>query len=166
VSDTYYRQQAERRRAGLLVAGIALAAVGLLAVGGHLLYYDACTGSYARSPRDVVSAYVAALRQGDLSQTQECWQHLTYYDLEAGCSEICVSRFAGASFDVTSLEVSEPQTIGRRATVHVTVEIACSNGSSHDGEVILDGIATAPPWRHWAIVRSTIGGTLAEAWCK
>jgi hypothetical protein len=168
MSDEFYQERARRRTRLLLVAG-GLAAVVICAVAGVVsLLYDACTKSFDRSPRAVVFAYLDAVTRGDLPVAQECWEHHTYYDLEAGCSEICLSRVLGTRFEVLDLELGDPHgSADGRANLLATVSIVCAEGGeSHDAEIRLDSVGSNLPWKHWSIVHSTFGGTLADPWCR
>jgi hypothetical protein len=46
------------------------------------------------------------------------------------------------------------------------VDLSCPDGEQHTAEIILDGIDSEVPWRHWKIVRSDFGGPLSDPWCK
>jgi hypothetical protein len=168
MSDAYYQERARRRTRRLILAAALLAAVACPVVGVLSLFYDACTGGFDRSPRAVVEVYAAALAQGETLQAQECWEHEAYYDLGAGCSEICISRFSGAGFGVVEINVGQPYaTPAGRSNLPVTVTIACAGGGpTHSAEIVLDSVGADLPWRHWAIIHSTLGGTTAEAWCR
>jgi len=151
----------------VIIVGI-LAVVICIVAGGASLFYDACTKSFDRSPELVISAYVNAVGWGDLETVQECWQHETFYDMEAGCSEICLARALGAQFEVQDVMLGAVEsTPDGRSNLGVTVSIACSgDGQEHTAEITLDSVGGNWPWKHWAIVRSTFGGTVAESWCK
>jgi hypothetical protein len=168
MSDAYYQERARRRTRVLLVAGALLAVVVCTAAGIASLLYDACTRSFDRSPQAVVSAYVDAVARGDLPVAQECWEHHTYYDLEAGCSEICLARVLGSRYERVDLELGQPSvTPAGRANLLATVSIACTPGGElHTAEILLDSVAGDVPWKHWAIVHSTLGGTVADPWCQ
>jgi len=168
VSDAYYQERARRRTRTLWMVG-GLAVVVVCAIGGVVsLLYDACTKSFDRSPRGVVSAFVEAVGRGDVAVAQECWEHQVYYELEAGCSEICLSRVFGTQYEVVDLRLGAPYaTPEGRAKLQATVSILCAEGGAeHTGEILLDSVAGKVPWKHWAIVQSTFGGTVAEPWCK
>lgn len=168
MSDEYYAQRA-RRRTRLYLALVGVAVLALLAfLGFRALYHDACTGSYDRSPRSVVLAYVHAVGQGNLPAAQGCWQHDAYYQLDAGCSEICLSRAAGAQFQISEVTLDTPSTTPQgRANLKATVTIACTQGgAAHTGEIVLDSVVSNLPWKHWSIVHSAFGGTAVAAWCK
>jgi hypothetical protein len=91
----------------------------------------------------------------------------TYYDTEAGCSEICLSRVLGTSFRVIDLTPSEPYTEGGRARIRAMVSATCPGGDQPlRGEILLDDITRAVRWRHWKIVQSRLGGTSAQPWCR
>jgi hypothetical protein len=167
MSDEYYQEQARRRTRNLVIVVALVAVVACGAFALFNLFRDACTQSFDRSPRAVVSSYVEAIARGDLPAAQACWEHETFYDLEAGCSEICLSKATGAGYKAVDIAIAEPVTTPEgRAHLAATVSIACPDGGTHSGEVLLDSIGTDAPWRHWAIIHSTIGGTVAQPWCK
>ena len=168
MSDTYYLEWAARRaRLWWILGGIA-AAVVLVSLIIRALLYDACTRSFDRSPRSIVSTFVEAVGRGDAAVAQECWEHHAYYELEAGCSEICLSRALGARYRVVDIALDSPHiTPAGRANLQATVFIECADsGEEHTGEILLDSVGGNVPWKHWAIIHSTFGGTLAEPWCK
>jgi hypothetical protein len=168
MSDSYYQERAKRRTRTLLILGGLVMAVACVALGVVSLMYDACTKSFDRSPRSVVSAYVSAVQLGNAPVAQGCWQHQAFYELDAGCSEICLSKVWGSQYELTGLTVDEPQTTSTgRANLKATVSIACTqSGETHSGEILLDSVKANVPWRHWTIIHSTFGGTVAEPWCK
>jgi hypothetical protein len=168
MSDAYYQERAARRTRTLLIAVGLVAIVACVVAGVASLFYDACTRSFDRSPQAVVSAYVEAVERGEANVAQECWEHETYYDLEAGCSQVCLSRALGAQYDLIDVALAPAQvTPGGRANVEVTVAIACTEGGEdHTAAIVLDSVGGNVPWKHWAIIHSTLGGTVAEAWCK
>lgn len=168
MSDAYYQERARRRTRRLVVAIALVSLVGCLVAGVLALFYDACTRSLDRSPQAVVQAYVEAVRNGNARQAQECWEHEAYYDLEAGCSEVCLSRFYGASFEVRDIALGAPYTSpGGRANIEASLSLACSGSDeAHNAEILLDSVGTGLPWRHWAIIRSELGGTAVSAWCQ
>jgi hypothetical protein len=168
MSDAYYQERARRRTRRLVVAAILVSLAGCLVAGVLALFYDACTRSFDRSPQAVIQAYVEAVRVGNAPRAQECWEHEAYYDLEAGCSEVCLSRFYGAAFEVRDVAVGRPYTTpAGRANIEAGVTIVCAgSGEVHTAEILLDSVATEFPWRHWAIVHSELGGTAISAWCR
>jgi hypothetical protein len=168
VSDAYYQERA-RRRARVGLTALAVVVIVLCAVAGvGSLFYDACTKSFDRSPQAVVSAYLEAIGRGDAGIAQECWEHSHYFEIGAGCSEICLARVLGAQYQVVDLTASSPSTTAEgRANLVVTASIACAEGGQgHVAEIVLDSVGSDVPWKHWAIIRSTFGGTVAEPWCK
>ncbi|MFN2183280.1 MAG: hypothetical protein ACK2UA_14865 [Anaerolineae bacterium] len=168
MSDSYYQERARRRTRILLIAGVvAVIAVVVIAVFWSL-YRDACTGSFERSPSAVVAAYLEAIGRGDAAAAQACWQHEAYYELEAGCSEICLAKVYGAQFTIVDVVPGEPYTTPEgRHNLETAVTVACTDGGeTHTAQVLLDSVAGDPPWKHWTIVHSTFGGTVVEPWCK
>jgi hypothetical protein len=168
MSDTYYRERAARRtRRWLILAGIA-AAIVVIALVTRTLLYDACTRSFDRSPRSIVSTFVEAVGRGDAAVAQECWEHDAYYELDAGCSEICLSRILGTQYEVLDIALDSPHiTPEGRANLRATVSIQCADsGEEHSGEVLLDSVGSNVPWKHWAIIRSTFGGSVPDPWCE
>lgn len=168
MSDTYYRERAGRRaRVWWMLGGLAIA-VALAILVTRALFYDACTRSFDRSPRSIVMAFADAVGRGDGAAAQGCWEHQAYYDLEAGCSEICLARVLGAQYRVVDVALESPYTTSDgRANLRAIVSVACAEGGeAHSGEILLDSVGGNVPWKHWAIIRSTFGGTVAEPWCK
>lgn len=168
MSDAYYQERARRRTRILMIVGALLIVAVLAYLGFRLLSYDACTGGFDRSPRSIVAAFVDAVGKGDALVAQECWEHFAFYELDAGCSEICLSKAYGAQFRVEDITIEQPYTTPEgRANLQVTVSIACTEGGeTHTAEILLDSVASELPWRHWAIIHSTFGGTVTEPWCK
>jgi hypothetical protein len=168
MSDEYYAQRAARRTRIAFMLGGVVVLVLLALLGLRSLFYDSCTHSYDRSPQAVVQAFSDAVARGDTPSVQGCWEHYAYFEVGAGCSEICLSKVAGAPFEVTQISPGETSiTPEGRASLPVTVTIACADGSAtHTGEVVLDSVGGQVPWKHWAIIRSSFGGSIAEPWCK
>jgi hypothetical protein len=168
MSDEYYAQRAARRTRLALLLGAAAVAVLLTLLGLRSLFYDSCTHGFDRSPSAAIQAFTDAVSRGDIPAAQGCWEHFAYFEVAAGCSEICLSKVAGARFQVTEIALGETSiTPARRANLPVTVTNACADGSAtHSGEILLDSVAGQLPWKHWAIIHSTFGGTVAEPWCR
>ncbi len=168
MSDAYYQERARRRARLWWIVGAAVAVILLTALGSKALLYDACTRSLDRSPRSIVLTFVNAVGRGDAPVAQECWEHHAYYELEAGCSEICLSRVYRVQYEVADVTLGKPYTTpGGRANLKATVSIACAgSGQTHTGEILLDSVGANVPWKHWAIIHSSFGGTIAEPWCK
>lgn len=168
MSDTYYQERARRRTRILWIVGaVAVVAIVIVAVAWSL-YSDSCTRSFERSPTAVISTFLEGVGRGDWPAAQACWQHEAYYDLEAGCSEICLSKVYGAQFEILDIVPGEPYTTPEgRHNLETTVTIACTEGGdSHTAEILLDSVASDLPWKHWTIVHSTFGGTIVDPWCK
>jgi hypothetical protein len=168
MSDAYYQERSARRtRILLMVGGIVVVVICIVAAVASV-FYDACTKSFDGSPQAVVEAYVEAVRKGDSEVAQECWEHETFYELDAGCSEICLSRFYGAEFEVGDVVIGQPVgTSEGRSNLSATVPIVCTDtGDEHVAEILLDSVGSNLPWRHWTIIQSTLGGSTAEQWCK
>lgn len=166
MSDTFYREQAARRRRRLLLIGIPFVSLICLAFGVYSALRDTCTGSFERSPEAVIRSYVAAIAQGDPRTAQACWDHLAYLDLESGCSEICLSRLWGTPYALQEVQLSQPVVESRRARIQAQVEISCPDGAAHTAAITLDSVSADLPWRHWKIIRSDLGGPLSAPWCK
>ena len=168
MSDAYFRERAARRaRCRWILIGCGVVVI-LVLLGIRVLLYDSCTRSFDRSPRSVITTYAEAVSRGDLPVVQACWQHHTYYDLGAGCSQICLDRVSGAQYRITELTL-EPETTAPdgRANLVATVSIECTqSGETHSGEILLDSVGGNVPWKHWAIIHSSFGGTVAEPWCR
>ncbi len=168
MSDAYYQEQAKRRTRRLLIAGAIAVLIVLVLAVLWAMFHDACTGSFDRSPRSVVSTFLEAVGGSDLLTAEGCWKHGAYYDLEAGCTEICLSKVYGAQFQIVDIALDEPRTTpDGRTNMEATVSITCNaDGAAHTASILLDSIGSGLPWRHWTITRSTFGGSVAEPWCK
>jgi hypothetical protein len=168
MSDQYYREQAALRARKLWLAGGAVALVGCLAFGIVSLYYDSCSGGFDRSPETVLRGYAGSVSEGKVEAAQACWDREAFFDLEAGCSQICLQSVSGNRFEVVAVEVGQVERVeGSRARLPAQLTVAClNNGESHIAEIDLNSAAREYPWRHWHIVYSTLGGTVAEPWCR
>lgn len=168
MSDAYYQERAARRTRSLLIAGGLLLVAGCLAAAVLSLFYDACTRSLDRSAEAIVRTYAEAVSRGDAAVAQECWQHEAYYDLDTGCSEICLSRVLGVPFHVAELSMgtSEDTPDGRSHLVATVSAVCTESGLGYTSTILLDSVSGNWPWRHWSIIESGLGGTVAEPWCK
>lgn len=137
-------------------------------VGVFRTYHDSCTGSTERSPQAVIESYTEAVHQGDLSRVKNCWHHDPYYETDTGCSELCLSKIMGNQFEITNIEFGEEYRSGDgRTNMNVSVSISCSQSNEdHEAEITLDTTGQNYPWRHWHIIYSTFGGSVAQLWCK
>lgn len=168
MSDQYYRERATRRARVVWIGlglMIFLGCFYLVVVG---LFQDDCTKSFNRSPEAVIGSYLDAVSQGRAVDAQACWQHDAFFDLEAGCSEACLSQVYGHNFELDDLKLSNLEsTQASRARIQASITILCtSSGQTHEGEIELDSVSQNLPWRHWEIIRSTVGGTIAKPWCQ
>lgn len=168
MSDQPYHQRgATRAKALWVILGVALTfgCIYIVVVG---LFRDDCTNSLDRSPREVTRSYLEAVSGGEVLDAQACWQRETYFDLDAGCSEVCLVLVYGNQFDLVDVQLMQPTTTSRgRANVQSEVSIVCTvSGETHRGEIVLESVGRDLPWRHWEIVRSGVGGTVAEPWCS
>jgi hypothetical protein len=168
MSDSYYQERARRRTRILWIVGAVVILAILVIVVIWSLYRDSCTGSFERSPTAVVSAFLEAVGTGEVAAAQGCWEHDAYYELEAGCSEICLSGVYGAQFEIVDIVPGEPYSAPEgRANLEATITIACTEGgNAHTAEILLDSVGGDVPWKHWTIIHSTFGGTVVEPWCK
>lgn len=166
MADREFLERAARQRRMYILLGIVLLLVvcGVFAVRNS--FYDLCTGSFNRDPKGVVEAYLAAISSGDPVRAQDCWDHNAFFDLSAGCSEICLTRIMGTELSVQKVELSGPTTADGRARIEAQVEAACAQGQTVNGELTLDSVSTALPWKHWRVIRSDVGGTANQPWCK
>jgi len=48
----------------------------------------------------------------------------------------------------------------------VQVNVTCADGEQESGVLVLDALAGQVPWKHWRVNESTVGGTVAEPWCR
>jgi hypothetical protein len=167
MSDTEYRERAARQGRAALAVATAIVLVACVGFGAASAFRDSCTGSFERSPRSVVLAFFTALTGGQGERVQRCWDSLAYYELDAGCSQICLSRIMGTQYRLVDLSLSESYSEGGRQRITAAVSVTCPESEAlYRGEVVLDGIGQNVPWRHWKIARSSFGGRLAEPWCK
>ncbi len=167
MSDTYYRERLARRNRRLALSAALICLPVIVYLLGRLLYYDHCTAGYDRRPESVVRSLIGMVRRGERDALTRCWDNHAYYDLNAGCSEICLQRVLGTQFEVTSLQVGEPYAAENgRLNLVVGVTVACPDGQQYSGEVTLDTVAANLPWRHWKIIQSTLGGSIGQLWCK
>ncbi|TEU12876.1 MAG: hypothetical protein E3J25_06600 [Anaerolineales bacterium] len=168
MSDAYYQERARRRARLWWIVGAAVAVILLAALGSRALLYDACTRSLDRSPRSIVLTFVTAVGRGDAPVAPESGARPANNALAGGCSEICLSRVYRVQYEVADVTFGEPYTTpGGRANLKATVSIACAgSGQTHTGEILLDSVGANVPWKHWAIIHSSFGGTIAEPWCK
>ena len=168
MSDEFYREQATRRARIWWLMGSLVISIICLYAGFVSLFRDDCSKSYNRSPEAVISAYMDAIKRGDIEHAQACWEHEAYYELESGCSEMCLSRASGMQFSVENIKIADPITTpDGRANILLSVMVNCAeNGEAFTGEITLDGVGQDIPWRHWKIISSTFGGTAVEAWCQ
>ncbi len=167
MSDQYYQVRAQRQRRIIIITLILVVVVLCSAVTFWTFYYDDCTGSLNRDPVQVARSYLNGLQQGNITQVRKCWRLDPYYNVNSGCSEICLSRVAGHPYEIQTLTAGEPHiNQNNRAVIDVTITIACPNtNQSHTGILRMDTIKADAPWKHWSVISSTIGGTYLEPWC-
>lgn len=168
MSDTYYRQLAIQRRKRYILISAILISIACISISLMSVFRDNCTGSFDRDPETVVLSFIDAIQTGNQAAPRRCWQDAPYFDIESGCSEICIQRIMGTSYRLDELELQEPvSTEDGRAQITAEVVIACpDNEEQFQGEIVLDSIAQDVPWRHWKIIYSTFGGPLSDPWCK
>ncbi len=167
MSDADYaeRMGAMRRRLWWLAGGMLLASCLGSAMFG--IFYDSCTRSFDREPRSVVESYLTAVRLGNLDGVRACWEPDAYFSLETGCSEICLSKFLGADFEIEAIRLEEAAPSGPAGLRQLAiVELRCSAGGLETGTLELGTPGAEVPWQHWNIQRSTIGGSVADPWCR
>jgi hypothetical protein len=167
-SDTHFRERAARQRRQVVIVAAVVAAFACTYFGITGVLRDDCTGSFDRAPRSVVTTFVNTIAHGDGDRMRRCWEHNVYYDLDAGCSEICLSRMLGTSYRVLDISLTGPYVTEQgRANIVATIRVTCPDrDQQHSGEILLDGIASNVPWRHWKIIKSTFGGSLGSQWCQ
>lgn len=54
---------------------------------------------------------------------------------------------------------------GRSDEGGMVIAICSGSDEHHEAKIILDKTVQNYPWRHWHIIFSTSGGTVAEPWC-
>jgi len=166
-SDQFYARQASRQRRMILLAGLGLLLLACAFAGVRNAFYDRCTASFDRGAESVAQSYLAAIRDGNASRVQDCWDHQQYYELEAGCSEICLSRLMGAQFEVIELTPGEPiEAENARQQMWVDVSARCPAGEDVSGQILLDSVSANVPWKHWRVLQSSVGGSPAQRWCE
>jgi hypothetical protein len=167
MGENYYRKKATRRNLiiFLSIGVIVMAVFGVYFVRN--IYYDICTQSFIRQPEEVIRSYIEAISQGNSTIVQRCWDRDAYFDLESGCSEICVEHILGTSYQVIEINLVDPFiTANGRSNLHASITISCSQDEAiHHGDILLDSVSSDLPWKHWKIIHSSFGGTIAEPWC-
>lgn len=165
--DEHYQARASRQRRILVIVGVlvVMAACAFFAINNT--FYDRCTASFNRDPQAVVSSYLDAISKGDLNRVQNCWVRANYFDINSGCSELCLSRVLGTAYAIKKVDVGQPVTAENgRGTIQAGVTVTCPGGADASGEITLDAVAGGVPWKHWRVARSTIGGSATQPWCK
>jgi hypothetical protein len=168
VTDEYFREQSARRARRLyLISGLVIGVI-CLGIGVISLFYDSCTRSFDRAPQTVISSYIDWISQGNPSQAQKCWDRDAYYNLDSGCSEICLQRNLGKQLVITSVSFDPTQVSSSDGLLmNGTLEVTCQqSGKVEKGQFTLHTPNQSVGWKHWQIRNSSIGGTLAEPWCK
>lgn len=166
MSDDQFINRAARQRKLIIVLLVLATSGACLFFAVRNTFYDRCTASFDRSPQAVAQHYLAAVAGGDADRAQSCWVREQFFNLEAGCSEICLLRALGSGFTVTSLQVGEPRTTAEgRSAIEVQVEASCPDGSVNSGTLVFDSLASNIPWKHWRVNQSSVGGNAADAWC-
>lgn len=168
MSDAYYRERAARRARMYWMIGILTAIVICIVTGILRIFRDECTGSFTRQPEAVIASYIEAIQTGDPFGPRRCWVDAEYFSLETGCSEICIERILGTRYEIAEIATSQPiQTTSGRGRITASVTVVCPvSGEQHKGEIILDSIGQALPWRHWKIIMSEFGGPMSALWCQ
>ena len=108
MSDSYYQERARRRARILWIVGAVAIIAILVVIVIWSLYRDSCTRSFDRSPTAIVSTFLESVGRGEMPTAQACWEHDAFYELEAGCSEICLSKVYGAQFEIVDIVPGEP----------------------------------------------------------
>jgi hypothetical protein len=168
MDENIYRRRAGRRN---LIIGIVIGLLIITALTANLVrnaYFDTCTLSFDRNPESVIRAYVEAIERSDHQVVQRCWNRDAYFDLEAGCSEICLERILGTSYLIDEISLDKPSTTPEgRSNISAVVKLSCNNSAeSHVGMILLDSVSRNVPWKHWKIISSDIGGLIADPWCQ
>lgn len=168
MSDSAYTEKLKRRQRLYMWGGgtVLVALICVLFVRG--IYHDTCTNSFDRAPNSVILSYLKAIAGNDIQTARNCWKSDAYYSLESGCSEICLQRVWGTGIQTVSIQAGQVNvTPDGRDQLKVKVSILCPDGTtSHEGEILLDTANQGLPWAHWKIIQSSVGGTIAEPWCK
>jgi hypothetical protein len=168
MDENYYRRRTTKRN--LIIIIIIVAAIGVY-VGVRIVrnaYYDICTQSYDRTPDGVVASYIQAITDRNGLVVQRCWDPTAYYELQSGCSQICLERILGTAYEIKAITPGQPEkTPSGRSNVQITVNIACRDSAEeHSAEILFDSVGYDLPWKHWKIIRSDFGGPISDPWCK
>lgn len=168
MSDAYYREKAKKRTRIFILLGSLIIFSLCLYLGVYALFYDSCTASFNREPESVVRSYIDFISSANKEGVINCWKHQIFYELDAGCSDICISRVLGTPMEISYLTLDEQvETEDGRANLTATILVTCPGGiPQQEGVLILDGINSDVPWRHWKIIQSSVGGTISEPWCE
>ncbi|MEJ2264084.1 MAG: hypothetical protein P8X95_11600 [Anaerolineales bacterium] len=168
MSEEFHRgQAAQGARVEWIIGGLVIAFIIAFVVILGLFQSD-CTKGFDRSAEGVVTSYLDAVSSGDVVSAQACWQRDAYYESNSGCSQACLVKVYGSRFELAELQFAEPASeSGTGQQLEAQIEILCTeSGATHKGDVVLNTVAQDYPWRHWEIVYSTIGGTVAAPWCR
>lgn len=166
MADDHFVLRAARVRRLITVLLVLVVSGACMFFAVRNTFFDRCTNSYERGAETVTQSYLTALAGGDAARTQSCWVREQFFKLEAGCSEICLTKVLGSGFTVTATQVGVAyETESRRSALDVQVAVQCPDGSQHSGVLVLDSLAGFVPWKHWRVSASTVGGTAVDAWC-
>lgn len=166
MSDEIYVQQQRARQRRMIIILIPIVMIACLVFAVYRIYWDECTGGWARDPISVTESYMTALQQGNLDAVRRCWIQQEYFELENGCSEICATRWAGTEIDGWNIQLEAEEIVDNRLRLPVTVSVGCPDGSTESGQIILDATPSDVPWRHFKIVYSEAGGQVGDPWCE
>jgi hypothetical protein len=168
MDENYYRRRTSRRNLVFIVIAIVAIAIYVGIKTVRNAYYDICTQSYERDPGAVVESYIHAITNSDGLVVQRCWDRVAYYELESGCSQICLERILGTAYEMKAITPSQPEKKpSGRSNVLITVDISCGDSAEeHSAEILLDSVGYDLPWKHWKIIRSDFGGPISDPWCK
>ncbi len=165
--DQHWSARAARQSRLMLAVATSIVLVSCVLFVWFALYRDSCTGGLDRAPESVLRSYLDAIVNEKGQRLTRCWEAQAFYDLDAGCSDICLARILGTHFEIVSLDLSEPYAEGNRMRIRALVTASCpSEEILHSGEIVLDSTGWNAPWRHWRIVSSTFGGSATAPWCR
>jgi len=167
MGENYYRKKAARRNSIIFLSFGIIAVVAFSVYFVRNIYYDTCTQSFVRLPEEVILSYIEAISQGNSTIVQRCWDRDAYFDLQSGCSEICMAHILGTSYQIVEITIEDPFiAANNRSNLHASTTIKCpQNEEIHHGDFLLDSVSSDLPWKHWKIIHSSFGGTVAEPWC-
>lgn len=166
MTDSKYQNNWKRRaRMFALVAAIGLM-VACVVFATVSVFRDSCTGSYDRSPELVIKSFADAIQRTDPVTIVNCWDHNKFYELNTGCTEICLEHILGTPLNIVGTQISDVFQQDGRDRIRASVIVNCPDSNEqHTAEILLDTRNSSLPWAHWKIIQSNYGGEMGNTWC-